>query len=550
VSVDHLPVALATGSDLDAAEDLRTLLRRRLRFLFPLLAVLFCVALLLLTGDRPRATWQRPSMVGYLLLSALLAGLIWSRRPFSLGQLRAIELVLVSILATRIIIRSYLAFWGPDIQGVFQAWRETGDERLLRERLAQSAFEVCLTAAIYIVAYGVCIPNTWWRCAIVVAFLWGIVPVMWVAGWVMNGLPLPGAWWLGTRGGHAFLDLTFAVALAVYGSHRVDTLRHQALQARRLGQYALRHRLGAGGMGEVYLADHVLLRRPCALKLIRPGRAGDPRNLQRFEREVRATATLTHPNAVQIFDYGRARDGTFYYVMEYLPGLTLEQLVQRHGPLPPGRAVHFLRQLCGALREAHAIGLIHRDIKPGNVIVCERGGVHDVAKLLDFGLVKTHFAGDADDPLTHQGTVVGTPAFLSPEQAGGDPLDGRSDIYSLGALAYFLLTGQPPFAGRSGTKALAAHLYEEPAKLSARRPDVPADLEAVVHGCLAKDRENRFPDVESLDAALAACCSAAKWTEKEAKQWWGERQAAEPPRGDEVGMQKAAPGTSFDGDRH
>src|SRR5262249_42782824 len=155
-------------------------------------------------------------------------------------------------------------------------------------------------------------------------------------------------------------------------------------------------------------------------------------------------------------------------------------------------------------------------------------GVHDVVKLLDFGLVKTHFAGDGDDPLTHQGTVVGTPTFLSPEQAGGDALDPRSDIYSVGALAYFLLTGQPPFAGRSAAKVLAAHLYEEPMKLSRRRPEVPADLEAVVHRCLAKGREERFRDVESLDAALAACCSTGKWTENEARQWWGERWAAEP----------------------
>src|SRR5262249_48537634 len=144
---------------------------------------------------------------------------------------------------------------------------------------------------------------------------------------------------------------------------------------------------GAGGMGEVYRAEHVLLRRPCALKIIRPERAGDPRNLRRFEREVQVTATLTHPNTVQIYDYGHAADGTFYYVMEYLPGPNLEQLVKLHGPLAPERVVHLLRQVCGALLEAHAAGLIHRDIKPSNIIVCERGGLPDVAKLLDFGVV-------------------------------------------------------------------------------------------------------------------------------------------------------------------
>jgi serine/threonine-protein kinase len=243
--------------------------------------------------------------------------------------------------------------------------------------------------------------------------------------------------------------------------------------------------------------------------------------LQRFEREVQATATLTHPNTVQIFDYGHTPDGTFYYVMEFLPGLTLEQLVSQHGPLPPGRAVHFLLQLCGALHEAHSIGLIHRDIKPGNVMVCERGRTHDVAKLLDFGLVQTHLTQDSDDQLTQQGTIVGTPAFLSPEQAGsGDVVDARSDIYSLGALAYFLLTGRSMFAGRSPIKTLAAHLYELPSPMSACRPDVPADLEAVIMRCLDKHPSHRFPDVQDLATALGACRSAERWTEDDAAQWW------------------------------
>jgi serine/threonine-protein kinase len=221
---------------------------------------------------------------------------------------------------------------------------------------------------------------------------------------------------------------------------------------------------------------------------------------------VQVTATLTHPNTVQIYDYGHAQDGTFYYVMEYLPGMTLEELVRREGPLPPARAVHFLRQVCGALKEAHGRGLIHRDIKPGNVMVCERGGIPDVAKLLDFGLVLAPESESDGGRLTRDGAITGTPAYLSPEQAGGqEKVDARSDIYSVGALAYFLLTGQPLFPGRSGVKVLAAHLYEEPERLSARRPGVPADLEAVVLRCLAKAPEGRFPDVDSLDRALAAC---------------------------------------------
>ena len=212
---------------------------------------------------------------------------------------------------------------------------------------------------------------------------------------------------------------------------------------------------------------------------------------------------------MQVFDYGHAEDGTFYYVMEYLPGLTLDQLVTRGGPLPPTRAIHLLRQVCGALREAHALGLIHRDIKPSNVIVCERGGQRDTAKLLDFGLVLPPAGSPDGQNLTQAGTVAGTPAYMSPEQAANQQnIDARSDIYGVGALAYFLLTGQPPFAGRSPVETLAAHLYELPAPLTQQRPDIPADLQAVVLRCLANEPAKRYADAESLEAALSNCQAA------------------------------------------
>src|SRR5262249_17680496 len=308
-----------------------------------------------------------------------------------------------------------------------------------------------------------------------------------------------------------------AAVIAVVACSRIDLLRRQVGEARKLGQYVLKEKLGDGGMGEVYLAQHVLLRRPCALKLIRPERAGDPNNLRRFEREVQTTATLTHPNTVQLYDYGHTEDGTFYYVMEYLPGLTLEALVKQAGPLPPARAIHFLRQVCGALAEAHAVGLIHRDIKPGNVMIGERGGIPDVAKLLDFGLVLPPTEDAKSDKLTQDGMVAGTPAYLSPEQAGGqEVVEARSDIYSVGALAYFLLTGRPPFAGHTGMKLIAAHRYEGPGSRPRHRRDLPADLEAVVLRCLAKEPNARFPNAESLDAALSSCGAAGEWTGSEA----------------------------------
>jgi serine/threonine-protein kinase len=315
--------------------------------------------------------------------------------------------------------------------------------------------------------------------------------------------------------------LLVAASVVTFGAHRIETLRREAAAARKLGQYQLRHCLGVGGMGEVHLAEHVLLRRPCAIKLIRPERVGVAKNLQRFEREVQTTATLTHPNTVQIFDYGHAEDGTFYYVMEYLPGLTLEQLVKQHGPLPVARVVHFLRQVCGALREAHAAGLIHRDIKPGNIMICERGGFHDVAKLLDFGLVLDQRLGPDGERLTHEGAIAGTPAYMSPEQAlGREDLDARSDIYGVGCLAYFLLTGQPPFAGRSAVEMLAAHLYEPPAPLTNRRPDVTEEVQTVVLRCLAKNPAERFASAQDLGRALADCPTAAQWTEEEGAGWW------------------------------
>jgi serine/threonine-protein kinase len=321
--------------------------------------------------------------------------------------------------------------------------------------------------------------------------------------------------------------LSTAAAVAVYGSHRIEALRREVHAARRLGHYRLTQRLGSGGMGEVYPAEHVLLRRPCAVKLIRPDRAGDPRNVVRFEREVRMTATLTHPNTVQIYDYGRADDGTFYSVMEYLPGENLDQLVKRRGPLPPDRAVHLLRQLCGALREALATGLIHRDIKPSNVIICEQGGLHDVAKLLDFGIVDTP-GMNSDDSITAHGQVLGTPAYMSAEQAaGGNVLDARSDLYSLGATGYDMLTGKPPFDRPTVDLTIAAQLRDTVTPPHLLRTAIPTDVSAVILKCLENDPVRRFQDADGLDRALSASASSGSRTEGRAVQATREKPAAD-----------------------
>jgi serine/threonine-protein kinase len=371
-----------------------------------------------------------------------------------------------------------------------------------------------------IFTYAMFIPNTWRRAALVIGAM-ALAPALLVVAMTLAYPQVAALMTAADFMQHVLVMLVAAVA-SVYGTHLINALRREAFEARQLGQYRLIAPLGTGGMGEVYLAEHRMLKRPCAIKLIRPERAGDPQVLARFEREVRMTARLSHWNTVEIYDYGRTDDGTFFYVMEYLPGLSLEDLLERHGPLPAERVVHLLRQTCQALREAHAIGLIHRDIKPGNVFVAQRGGLYDVVKLLDFGLVK-RVTEAPSARLTQEGGISGTPLFMSPEQARGlSDVDARSDIYSLGAVAYALLTGRPPFDGTNPMEIMIAHVRDEVAPPSQHQADVPADLERVILRCLAKNPEDRFQDVESLEQALAECAAADRWSQSDAARWWHE----------------------------
>ncbi|MBL8867889.1 MAG: serine/threonine protein kinase [Planctomycetia bacterium] len=317
----------------------------------------------------------------------------------------------------------------------------------------------------------------------------------------------------------AYMPIQFLVwgvigtCIAAYGSAQSGALRKEAFEARQFGQYLLREPIGRGGMGEVFLAEHRLLKRPSVIKVIRPDKSTDPNLLARFEREVKILATLTHWNSVEVYDYGHTPDGTFYFVMEYLPGSNLYDLVKRDGPLPPGRAVFLISQVCRALREAHARGLIHRDIKPSNIMAAERGGLKDVAKLLDFGLVFDPGRLTDSGKLTHETAILGTPHYMAPEQARGEPVDGRSDIYALGATLYFLLSGRPPFDAKAVVEVLAAHLNSPPQSL---RDTIPADLDAVLLRSLEKRREDRFQDVKEFERALLACGCAAEWDHERA----------------------------------
>jgi serine/threonine-protein kinase len=375
---------------------------------------------------------------------------------------------------------------------------------------------------VLIYTYALFVPNAPWRAAAVIS--------------VMAASPVALLFWMVWRDPvlARFVDaddlmtipLMFAVAAtgSIFGAITIGSLRREAFVARQLGQYRLKERIGAGGMGEVYLAEHQLLKRPCVIKLILPERAGDDRVLARFQREVRATARLTHWNSVEIFDYGRTDEGIFYYVMEYLPGMSLNELVNRYGPVPPGRAIYLLTQVCDALAEAHGMGLIHRDVKPGNIFVARRGGIDDVAKLLDFGLVKPTVDEGQPMDITREGVITGTPLYMSPEQATGDSEpDARSDVYSLGAVGYFLVTGRPPFDDDRPIKLMIAHAREPVTPPSKHCRDLPADLEEVILRCLAKDPADRFQSASALRQALLACDAAAEWSRDHAAAWWRQR---------------------------
>jgi eukaryotic-like serine/threonine-protein kinase len=530
---DRCRMALVQGTGPCANTEMLALLRHRLRLAALIMASGFAVFLVrsLFDADNPYVTVTgRVVQAVVTLAMAGVAALLWSRRPLCVGPLRCLEIGVFGLAAA-----FFTWLQGEQLTGELtqRVAHTEGDGQVLRVMLSALACRWL----VLIVLYGTFIPTTWRRCALMVGALMAVPLVHFaVVGWTTEALrPYV---WVGLL--DMSLLLGFGAAIAIFGSYKISTLQEEAFEARKLGQYRLKKRLGAGGMGEVYLAEHVLLRRPCAIKLIRPDQAGDATNLRRFEREVRETAKLTHWNTVEIFDYGRTADGTFYYVMEYLPGLSLQELVDQYGPLRPERAVHLLRQVCQGLREAHAIGLIHRDIKPSNILACERGGVPDVAKLVDFGLVRSSSPLGNEAKLTQEGVVAGSPLYLSPEQARGwANLDARGDIYSLGAVAFFLLTGEPPFDRESPMEALMAHVYEQIRFPPEYDGAIPADLKAIVLQCLEKEPERRFQSVVALERALAQCRCAGLWTEERAAAWWREHDQARAAAADAAPQEAA-----------
>ncbi|MEP6692000.1 MAG: serine/threonine-protein kinase [Gemmatimonadaceae bacterium] len=331
--------------------------------------------------------------------------------------------------------------------------------------------------------------------------------------------------------------------VAVVPATVIGGLSRQVRKARELGSYRIGERLGRGGMGEVFRATHRLLARPAAVKLINPealrGESAESARVtvERFRREAEAAALLSSPHTISLYDFGASDDGTFYYVMELLDGVDLEQLIDRYGAMPPERAVHLLIQTCASLGEAHATGLIHRDVKPSNIFTCRLGLMVDFVKVLDFGLVKKDprhgiLSSRAQSMLTMPEITTGTPAFMAPEMVTADrPIDARADVYALGCVAYWLLTGRYVFSATSAALIMAQHVQATPTSPSkAAGYELPAELESLMLACLSKNPDDRPSDAGELGKRLAAIPLAAPWTEQRAEAWWSEHMPPRPER--------------------
>jgi serine/threonine-protein kinase len=510
---DHRHATTAPGSSpgslVSHRDEQRALLHSRLRAAAVSLTIVF-LFLFAAGYFRPSSSLAlaAPAMLVRAILTGIVSGLLVASPVLPMRTLRVIEYVM---FATLVVI------------GVATEYR---CDRQLIESLEFArliAFEKngILGLFMLMVVYGVMIPNHPKTTALVVSAM-GVAPItVWI---VINYEEASRIAEFGSqlRRQTIWVNMLFVViggGLSVYTANLIYGLRGALHAARRLGQYHLREKLGEGGMGQVYLAEHQLLKRPCALKLIRPENESDPLARARFEREVRTAAMLTHPNTIHIFDYGRTGGGTFYYVMEYLVGMSVSTLVKRFGPLAPARVVYLGRQVCGALAEAHKNGLVHRDMKPANIYVAVLGGQYDVVKVLDFGLVKPIDRGAPQ--ISADYAVSGTPMYMSPEQASASrELDGRSDLYAVGAVLYFMLTGRAPFEGSTAMELMIAHARDPVVPPTRLRPDIPLDLEAIVLTLLAKKAEDRFENARALSAALAACACACDWDATKAEEWW------------------------------
>jgi hypothetical protein len=514
-------VHLVEGSGAALSGETENLLRSRLRsaavLLFGGFAVFFVWHTTLVEFSDGLAVFIYAAHLLCTLALGAIGLSLCTRCPMTTRQLRAVELITFGVPLVFFLMLQY-------------------QKAVLHANEFGVLPEVDAVWLLMVFTYALFIPNTWRRAAAVIGTM-AIAPVIGLVVTAIIDAPTAALLAVDQRAIiDTILSMTLAVAAAVWGVHTINSLRSEAYQAKQLGQYKLKRLIGSGGMGDVYLAEHLLMKRPCAIKVIRPEKAGDPKVLARFEREVQATAKLSHWNSIDIFDYGRADDGTFYYVMEFLPGMNLAELIRRYGPMPAARALHLIRQTCDALQEAHELGLLHRDVKPANIFAAVRGGLFDVAKILDFGLAKRLTDIDAAQ-LTQEGTITGSPLFMSPEQAVGDhEPDARSDVYAVGAVLYFLLTGRPPFEDENPMKVLIAHAHQPPPAPSQHNPDVPDDVELVVMRCLQKNADDRYQSAAELSAALEECDDYGRWTREAARAWWQQNESPQIATADQMAV--------------
>src|SRR6266576_3554747 len=433
--------------------------------------------------------------------------------------------------------------WGPSVLGIGVALLVAAVIRSPRLPLPtamnlglalemHSGFMGLSWVAVWIVLFTVVVPTAPRRALLAALASVSSVPV------TIGLMMLSGATSFRLDPAHFFFGLVFpyllVVGMAYVGARVVYYLGTEVKRARELGSYRLEEKLGEGGMGEVWRARHRMLARPAAIKLIRPSFARDGRGgvseeaVRRFEREAQVIARLRSPHTVELFDFGMAADGAFYYVMELLDGLDADSLLRRFGPTPPDRAIYLLRQVCHSLSEAQSCGLVHRDIKPANIFICRYGEEYDFVKVLDFGIVRAvRDAADTNPVHTREHAIQGTPAFIAPEQAMGADLDGRADIYATGCLAYWFLTGQFVFSAETPMGLLVQHAQTPAAPPSARTDQaIPPALDDLVLSCLAKDPAQRPQSARALSLRLAEVEGASAWTQDRAREWWTSHQLA------------------------
>jgi len=478
----------------DSSEDARAYLQARLKLYSKLLFWVFFALLafaFVMYDVLQIAQPQRQELVhgGGEIGLALVAGtwLVLGRRRLSIESLYALDLLYVAVTGCTFAAGAYFS---PDLK--------------------PAAYAALIGQICVLFARAIVVPSTGRRTAIVSAL--SFVPITAAAIGLAYG-PIDASP-LAFVGGDIVLS-AIVVLITTTGSRVIYGLRRQVTEAMQLGAYTLECKIGEGGMGEVYRAHHVLLRRPTAIKLLPPDRVG-AEHVARFEREVQSMSKLTHPNTVAVFDYGRTPDGVFYYAMEYLDVMELGNLVRRYGPQPPARVVRLIGQVCRALQEAHDRGMVHRDIKPGNIIVCERGGEPDVAKVVDYGLVKEI---DREQSQSAQ-VILGTPAYVAPEAITEPERVGPpADLYAVGAVAYYLVTGKRVFDGKTAIEVCLQHVTAVPVPPS-RIADVPPGLETLILSCLAKKPDERPASAAALGDALARTPVAQAWSEADARAWW------------------------------